>query len=135
MGAFSLGKVQQIQGVSSARGNWVWVYHHLAQLLRRFHQIPISPGRIGQAVEHSKSKSTRPKSTSRWNTLYSLHTGSINKERNDSGTKLTFVFSLKKSNVMSERDKFYGCCALPSPRGHLMEICHLFRNCQIKYAL
>ena len=38
----------------------IWVFHHLAQLPSRFCQIPISPGRIGQTVEHSKFKSTQP---------------------------------------------------------------------------
>ena len=36
------------------------MFHHLAQLPRRFCHIPISPSRIGQTVEHSKSKSTKP---------------------------------------------------------------------------
>ena len=33
------------------------VFHHLGQLCS---QIPISPSRVGQTVEHSKSKSTKP---------------------------------------------------------------------------
>ena len=36
------------------------VFHHLAQLPSRFCQSPISPSRVGQTVEHSKSKSTKP---------------------------------------------------------------------------
>ena len=36
------------------------VFHHLAQLPSRFCQIPISPRRIGQTVERTKYKSTRP---------------------------------------------------------------------------
>ena len=36
------------------------MFHYLAHLPSRFCQIPISPGRIGQAVEHSKFKSTQP---------------------------------------------------------------------------
>ena len=36
----------------------IWVPQHLAQLQWNFCQIPISPGRIGQTVEHPKSKST-----------------------------------------------------------------------------
>ena len=31
------------------------VFHHLAQLPSRFCQIPISPSRVGQTVEHFKS--------------------------------------------------------------------------------
>ena len=38
----------------------IWVLHLLAQLPSRFCRIPISPSRIGHAVEHSKFKSTRP---------------------------------------------------------------------------
>ena len=36
------------------------VFHHLAQLPSQFFQIPISLSWVGQAVEHSKSKSTKP---------------------------------------------------------------------------
>ena len=35
-------------------------FHHLAQLPSRLCQIPISPSRVGQTVEHSKSNSTKP---------------------------------------------------------------------------
>ena len=38
----------------------IWVFHYLAHLPSRFCQIPISPGRFGQTVEHSKFKSTQP---------------------------------------------------------------------------
>ena len=38
----------------------ILVFHHLAQLPRRFCHIHISPDRIGQRGEHSKSKSTQP---------------------------------------------------------------------------
>ena len=40
----------------------VWVFQHLAQLHSHFCQIPTSPGRIGQTVEHPKSKSIQPRS-------------------------------------------------------------------------
>ena len=36
------------------------VFHHIDQLPSRFCQIPISPRRVGQTVEHSKFKSTQP---------------------------------------------------------------------------
>ena len=51
-----------IQGVPSARrhglGWLIWVFHRLAWLPSGFCHIPINPGRIGQTVEHSKSKSS-----------------------------------------------------------------------------
>ena len=73
-------KVREKQSVcaipQSSQGNldtgcpicsWTWVgltlilvLHQLAQLPTRFCHIPISPGRIGQTVEHSKSKSLNP---------------------------------------------------------------------------
>ena len=40
----------------------IWVFHRLAQLHSHFCQIPISPGRIGQTVEHPKSKPSQPRS-------------------------------------------------------------------------
>ena len=40
------------------------VFNHLAQLPSRFCQIPISPSRVGQTKEHSKSKSTKPRPSS-----------------------------------------------------------------------
>ena len=39
---------------------WIWKFHHVAQLPSRFCQIPISPSRIGQTVEHLKSRSINP---------------------------------------------------------------------------
>ena len=36
------------------------VFHHLSQLPSCFCQIPIRPSRVGQTMEHSKSKSTKP---------------------------------------------------------------------------
>ena len=38
----------------------IWMFHHLSQLPSRFCQIPFSPDRIGQTVEHSTFKSTQP---------------------------------------------------------------------------
>ena len=50
-----------------------WVDFDLfPQLSSRCWQIPISPGRIGQTVEHSKFKSTEPRCMSRWATLYKM---------------------------------------------------------------
>ena len=45
------------------------MFHHLAQLLSRFCQIPTSPSRVRQIVEQSKSKSTQPRFARRWVTL------------------------------------------------------------------
>ena len=44
-------RVSHLLGVGSTL---ILVFHHLARLPSRFCQIPISPGRIGQTVEHSK---------------------------------------------------------------------------------
>ena len=41
--------------------NLNWIFHHLAQLLSRFCQIPVGPNRISQMFEHSKSNSTQPR--------------------------------------------------------------------------
>ena len=56
-----------LQGVPSGLGpgrvgvTLIWVFPHLAQLPNRcLCQIPISPGRIGQTVGHSKFKSMQP---------------------------------------------------------------------------
>ena len=38
----------------------IWMFHLLAHLPSRLWQIPISPSRIGQTVEHSKFKSAQP---------------------------------------------------------------------------
>ena len=38
----------------------IWVFNHLAHLPNRFCHIPICPRRIGQMVEQSKFKSTKP---------------------------------------------------------------------------
>ena len=51
-----------LQGDKKWPGTWVgltlsWVFHQLAPLPSRFCQIPISPSRIRQTVERSKSKS------------------------------------------------------------------------------
>ena len=48
----------------------ILMFPHLAQFPSRFFQIPIRPSRIRQTVEHSKSKSTNPRSTSTRDTLY-----------------------------------------------------------------
>ena len=52
------------------------VFHHLAQLPSRFCQIPITPSRVGQTVEHSKSKSTKP-SLSSLGTTCNVHSLSV----------------------------------------------------------
>ena len=39
--------------------HWFGMFHHLAQKPSHFCQIPISPSRVGQTVDHLKSKSTK----------------------------------------------------------------------------
>ena len=53
----------------------VWVDFDLGcstNLPSQFFQFLISPGTIGQTVEHSKFKSTQPRFARRWVTLYGL---------------------------------------------------------------
>ena len=59
---FLLNSVQGDTSPGEPRLVWPWfgMFHHLAQLLSQFCQIPISPGRTGQRVEQPKSKSTKP---------------------------------------------------------------------------
>ena len=63
-----------IQGDPSPGEPAFGMFHHLAQLLSRFCQIPTSPSRIGQRVEQSKYKSTQPRFARRWITLYMTST-------------------------------------------------------------
>ena len=46
------------------------IFRHLAQLHSQFCQIPSCTSQIGQTVEQPRSKSTQPKSASRWTSRY-----------------------------------------------------------------
>ena len=42
---------------------WTWMFHNVAHSAGHFCLIPHSPGKIWQAVEHPRSKSTQPRRT------------------------------------------------------------------------
>ena len=68
---------KRLQGGPSPGGPWLgWIsfemLHHFARLLSHFCQFPINPRRTGQRAEQHKSKSTQPRFTRIWATMY-LH--------------------------------------------------------------